>query len=159
MGTENEDIPKTLPAVATAPPLPADDPRLTPEAIAHRRDNHLVERDELGRLLPGSQLPGKGRKVGVVLITTLARRHTEAAIAVIAQIVEDPKAPPAAKVAAATALLDRGWGKAPSQIDLNGKARFDGFLREVGIQATYAMEHPELENQEIGDTALGEEIA
>jgi hypothetical protein len=55
-----------LPAPATA------DPRLTPEAIAHRRAAGLVERDEHGRLLPGSQLPGKGRKGGP-MVTTLAR--------------------------------------------------------------------------------------
>ncbi len=145
-----DDTPKTLPAVATAP-LPADDPRLTPEAIEFRRANHLVERDDNGRLLPGSQLPGKGRKGGP-LVTTLARQHTEAAIAVLARIVNDPKAPPAAQATAAQALLDRGWGKAPIQIDMQVKARFDDFLREVGIAAQLEME------QEIAGVTLDEEV-
>ena len=64
----------------------------------------------------------------------------------------DPKAPPAAKVAAAQALLDRGWGKAPVQIDLNVRARFDDFLREVGIAAQLETE------QEIAEAALGDEV-
>jgi hypothetical protein len=115
---------------------------MTPEAIAHRRANGLVERDEFGRLLPGSQLPGKGRKGGP-MVTTLARQHTESAIKLLGAMVEDEKAPPAARVAAAQALLDRGWGKAPIQVDLNVKARFDDFLRDVGVAAVYEHEHPD----------------
>jgi hypothetical protein len=58
--------PPTKPAsiAASAPPLAADDPRLTPEAIEYRRANGIAERDQYGRLLPGSQLQGKGRKGG-----------------------------------------------------------------------------------------------
>jgi hypothetical protein len=47
-------------------------------------------------------------------IKSLARAHTETAIAVLAGIMNQEKAAPAAKVAAASALLDRGWGK-PTQ--------------------------------------------
>jgi hypothetical protein len=131
----------------SALPLVADDPRLTPEAIAHRRTNGLVERDEFGRLLPGSQLPNKGRKGGP-MVTTLARQHTESAVKLLGAMVEDAKAPPAARVAAAQALLDRGWGKAPIQVDMNVKARFDDFLRDVGIAAAYEHE------QEAGEAAV-----
>ncbi len=119
---------------ATTPPLAADDPRLTPEAIERRRTLKIAERDEFGRLLPGSTLPNPGRKGGP-LVTTLARQHTEKAIALLAEVMLDPKAPQAARVTAAQALLDRGWGKAPIQIDLNVRAKFDDFLREVGIAA------------------------
>ena len=45
-------------------------------------------------------------------IRTLARSHTETAIKVLAGIMNQSKAPPASRVAAAQALLDRGWGKA-----------------------------------------------
>jgi len=45
-------------------------------------------------------------------IRSLARSHTEAAIRTLAGIMRQPKAPSAARVAAAQALLDRGWGKA-----------------------------------------------
>ena len=47
-------------------------------------------------------------------IKSLARAHTERAIQVLAGIMDEPDSAPAARVAAATALLDRGWGK-PAQ--------------------------------------------
>ena len=47
-------------------------------------------------------------------IKSLARSHTESALKVLSGIMNQADAPPAARVAAATALLDRGWGK-PSQ--------------------------------------------
>ena len=49
----------------------------------------------------------------------------------------DAKAPQASRVTAAQALLDRGWGKAPIQIDLNVRAKFDDFLRDVGVLADH----------------------
>jgi hypothetical protein len=58
------DTLKPASIAASAPPLAADDPRLTPEAIEYRRANGIAERDQYGRLLPGSQLQGKGRKGG-----------------------------------------------------------------------------------------------
>jgi len=128
------DTPKIMPPAASAPPLAADDPRLSPEAIERRRTLKIAERDEFGRLLPGSKLENPGRKGGP-LVTTLARQHTEQAVALLAEVMLDPNAPQAARVTAAQALLDRGWGKAPIQIDLNVRAKFDDFLREVGIAA------------------------
>lgn len=47
-------------------------------------------------------------------IKSLARAHTETAINVLAGIMNQPSAPGTARVAAANALLDRGWGK-PTQ--------------------------------------------
>lgn len=44
-------------------------------------------------------------------IRSLARSHTESAINVLAGVMNEPGAPHAARVSAATALLDRGWGK------------------------------------------------
>jgi hypothetical protein len=48
-------------------------------------------------------------------IRSLARAHTATAVKVLAGIMQQSDAPHAARVSAATALLDRGWGK-PSQI-------------------------------------------
>jgi hypothetical protein len=62
---------------------------------------------------------------------------------------EDEKAPQAARVTAAQALLDRGWGKAPVQIDLNARQRFDSFLREVGIAARFEHDHAALTKAEV----------
>lgn len=47
-------------------------------------------------------------------IRSLARGHTETAINVLAGIMSETEAPHAARISAATALLDRGWGK-PAQ--------------------------------------------
>jgi hypothetical protein len=127
-----------------APPLPADDPR-SAENIARRKALGIAERDpKTGQLYPGSVLTRAGRPPGPV-ITTMARQHTEKAIETLAAVMTDTKAQPAARVAAAQALLDRGWGKAPVQIDLNVRAKFDNFLREVGAAALYEREHPDCE--------------
>ena len=45
-------------------------------------------------------------------IRSLARSHTEMALRTLVAIAKQPKAPAAARVSAAQALLDRGWGKA-----------------------------------------------
>lgn len=49
-------------------------------------------------------------------IRSLARSHTDKALNVLAGIMQQEDAPAAARVSAATALLDRGWGKAPQAI-------------------------------------------
>ena len=48
-------------------------------------------------------------------IKSLARAHTESAVTVLASIMNQPNAPEGARVSAASALLDRGWGK-PTQL-------------------------------------------
>jgi hypothetical protein len=50
-------------------------------------------------------------------IREAARTYSVAAINALAEIVENTKAPPAARVAAANSLLDRGFGKPESKID------------------------------------------
>ena len=57
--------------------------------------------------------PG-GRPSGLGEIREIARQHTSEAIGTLARIMSDAEAAPAARVGAATALLDRGWGR-PSQ--------------------------------------------
>ena len=47
-------------------------------------------------------------------IRSLARSHTKSALKVLSGIMNEAEAPAAARVAAAQALLDRGWGK-PTQ--------------------------------------------
>ncbi len=122
-----------LTAQSDAPPLPNDDPR-SQANIQRRQTLRIAERDELGRLYPGSVLERAGRPEGPT-ITTLARQHTHAAVKVLREIVDDPKAPSAARASAAQALLDRGWGKAPIQIDLNARQNFCDFLWDVGLRA------------------------
>ena len=49
-------------------------------------------------------------------IRSLARVHTVTAIRTLVAIMKQTKAPPAARIAAANSLLDRGWGKAAQAI-------------------------------------------
>jgi hypothetical protein len=50
-------------------------------------------------------------------IRSLARAQTEKAIKTLTGIMSQDRAPAAARVAAAQAILDRGWGKATQTIE------------------------------------------
>jgi hypothetical protein len=63
----------------------------------------------------------------VTEIRSLARSHTRTAINVLVGVMRHPQATPAARVAAANAILDRGWGKATQAIE-NGN---DGALELI----------------------------
>src|SRR5262245_5799471 len=52
-------------------------------------------------------------------VKALAREHTVGAIETLVKVHKNPKSPPAARVAAASEILNRGWGRAPST-DLEG---------------------------------------
>lgn len=60
-----------------------------------------------------------GRPKIVKEIQELARENTEAAMKTLVSICTNKKAPPAARVGAANAILDRGYGKAPATLTLN----------------------------------------
>lgn len=55
-----------------------------------------------------------GRPKVVKEVRDLARKHTKDALQALVGIMDDAQAAPAARVAAANSLLDRGYGK-PSQ--------------------------------------------
>lgn len=57
-------------------------------------------------------------------IKSLARSHTATALKVLAGIMQQDDAPAAARVAAAQALLDRGWGKATQFIEAETSVRY-----------------------------------
>jgi len=114
----------------------ADDHPRSAANAARRRALRITERDALGRVLPGSINVNGGRPKGAT-VTTLARTYTDRAIQLLGAVMEDERSPQAARVTAAQALLDRGWGKAPIQIDLNVRAKFDDFLRDVGVLADH----------------------
>jgi len=54
--------------------------------------------------------PG-GRPSGLGDIRNIARRHTHAVIKTLVKVIGNTEATPSARVAAASALLDRGWGR------------------------------------------------
>jgi hypothetical protein len=66
---------------------------------------------------PGQSGNLNGRPKAVPKIQFLAQGYSEAAIATLVGIMSDPKAPPAARVAASNAILDRGHGKPPQTND------------------------------------------
>src|SRR3990167_4229544 len=58
--------------------------------------------------------PG-GRPKQDVKILDLCRKHSLEAVGVLVEIMRDKDAPPTARLGAAQAVLDRGWGR-PAQI-------------------------------------------
>lgn len=77
----------------------------------------------------GGKRPGAGRKPGTAQVATtekkkglaeLAQAHTAAALKALADICKDPKAPAASRVQAASALLDRGYGKPVQSVEHAG---------------------------------------
>ncbi len=58
---------------------------------------------------------GRSKPRAIVDIKSLCREHTQKCVDVLIAILEQPKTPPAVRVAAAHVLLDRGWGK-PAQV-------------------------------------------
>jgi hypothetical protein len=63
----------------------------------------------------------------LVEIRSLARGHTRTAIRVLVGIMRCKDATPAARVSAANAILDRGWGKATQPLENSG----DGALELI----------------------------
>lgn len=49
-------------------------------------------------------------------IRSMARAHTETAVNTLASVMNKQDAPEASRVAAAVALLDRGWGKPKAEM-------------------------------------------
>lgn len=64
--------------------------------------------------------PG-GRPKVVGPLRDLAREHTESAVNTLISIMASAEQPPAARVAAAKEILDRGYGKAPQPMDGDGE--------------------------------------
>ena len=74
----------------------------------------------------GGARPGSGRKPGKVSkakldIAERARTHGPAALKTLAEIMQDTDAPHNARVSAANALLDRGYGRPMQAVEMTGK--------------------------------------
>ena len=72
--------------------------------------------------------PG-GRPKVVADVREATRRHCMSAIETLARIAKDKTAPPAAQVAAACAILDRGYGK-PMQQTMVHKSPIEGLSED-----------------------------
>lgn len=71
----------------------------------------------MGKFKPGESGNPGGRPKVSQEVKDLARRHTEDAMQALIDIATDSKSPPSSRVAAAQALLDRGWGKATQHVE------------------------------------------
>ena len=78
----------------------------------------MADRDASGKWLKGTKSPNPGgRPREVSDVRELAKAHSAEAISTLAEIMRDRDAPPAARTAAATALLDRAFGKPPASME------------------------------------------
>lgn len=73
----------------------------------------------------GGRRPGAGRKRGYVSqakrdIAERAKEHGDAALGVLVKIAKDEQQPAAARVSAANAILDRGYGKPMQAVEMTG---------------------------------------
>jgi hypothetical protein len=86
-------------------------------ACFSERKNQMANPTGTGGFKRGlSGNPG-GRPAVSVELRTLARERTPEAMKVLTDIMMDPKAPAAARVAACRELFDRGYGRAESSIN------------------------------------------
>jgi hypothetical protein len=79
----------------------------------------------------------------VTEIRSMARSHTRTALNVLVGVMRNTKAPAPARIAAANAILDRGWGKPTQAVD-NG----DGRALELIHRIERVIVHPENPNRE-----------
>ena len=88
---------------------------------AKKKGKHGGRRPGAGRP-PGSRNKATlAREAGAKTLTDLAREKTEDALAALLDVARDTTAPAAARVSAATALLDRAWGRLPQHGPLQGR--------------------------------------
>ena len=78
-----------------------------------------------GRFKPGQTGNPGGRPKVDHRVVDLAREHTELAVKTLAEICGNSKAAPSSRVAAACALLDRGWGRPRQSVELSGPEGLD----------------------------------
>lgn len=80
--------------------------------------DQVAERDGSGRWQKGCKSPNAGgRPARIAGVREAAQQYTEEAVETLAAIMRDVGAPPAARTAAAVALLDRGYGRPAQAVD------------------------------------------
>jgi hypothetical protein len=72
----------------------------------------------------------------VTEIRPLARSHTRTALNVLVAVMRNTKATPPARIAAANAILDRGWGKAAQAIENGDEGAFE-LIHRIELRADF----------------------
>ncbi|MCZ6679425.1 MAG: DUF5681 domain-containing protein [Candidatus Poribacteria bacterium] len=84
---------------------------------------------------PGQSGNPKGMDPGVGHVRELAKQHTLEAIETLVEIRGDPKQSGSARVAAANALLDRGWGRPDQSVSIDQGQSLLSILDELERRA------------------------
>lgn len=93
-----------------------------------------------------------------VHVRILAAQFTEQAIQTLAEIMQDKGAPPVARIVAANALLDRGWGKPAQPIEHVVEQMSDEELRQrVDAIMSHKEQRPLFPEPEIIDARLDDD--
>lgn len=77
-----------------------------------------------GSFKPGQSGNPGGRKKKTEAdkhVEELARVSTTSALKTLVSVMESKSSPPSARVSAACAVLDRGWGRAPQTVEIGNK--------------------------------------
>ena len=98
--------------------------------------------------------PG-GRPKVVAEIKDLARKHTDEALDTLAAIMRNPKASATARVSAANALLDRGYGKPPQHQHITGEEGPSYVVRLPNVCATVEEWQASVAHQIVAPTNAG----
>ncbi len=113
-------------------------------SIAEKQSKKITKRGG-ARVNAGGRRSGAGRPVGAVsqekkALRELAQQHTEDAIQSLAELCTDHAQPGAVRVAAATALLDRGHGRPSQTVEIEGNGKFAAADPVALIALSEAME-------------------
>jgi hypothetical protein len=89
-----------------------------------------------------------------VEIRSLARSHTEKALKTLKEIMESVEVNAAARVSAAVALLDRGWGKPNQTTDITvrraiAKDLNDDELADIAVGSSEGVAEPALDPSQL----------
>lgn len=97
--------------------------------------NELTNQRHAGMFKPGQSGNPTGRPKSDIIIKELAKEHSEIALNTLVEIATNKKSKESARVQAAVAILDRGWGKPSQSIEnLNVNASLEDFLMRVAEQ-------------------------
>lgn len=85
---------------------------------------------------PGETRNPRGRPKKDLDLAAMAQAHAKKAVETLVEVMSDVGATPSARVAAASEILDRGFGSAPKSLDINHtmtiSEAFEDFIRSLG---------------------------